>query len=135
MTTYNVHLYREMRLYFPAIEANFPEEAAQIAADKPTAEAEQIHDCEGETLSALVDVQGDEEYRQSVNVDFEVERLRKAAPALLEACQLLDRAYRDGEARGGSILWETLNDAWQLARVALAKVTAGSESSRRLPGG
>ncbi|MCI0464223.1 MAG: hypothetical protein L0Z62_45395 [Gemmataceae bacterium] len=77
MTIYNVHIYREMRLYFPGIEANSPEEAAQIAADKPTVEAEYTEDCEGETLSALVDVPGDEDYRQSVDVDFEAERLRK----------------------------------------------------------
>ena len=34
MTLYNVHLYREMRLHFPGVEANTPEEAARIAADK-----------------------------------------------------------------------------------------------------
>jgi hypothetical protein len=76
-----------MRLYYPGIEASSPEEAAGIARDRPTDEAEQIHDCEGETLSALVDVQGDQDYRHSVNVYFEGEQARKAAPDMLRALQ------------------------------------------------
>jgi hypothetical protein len=46
MPTYNVHLYREMRLYYPDIQASSPEEAAAIVRDKPSHDAEQIHDCE-----------------------------------------------------------------------------------------
>ena len=65
MTTYNVHIYREMRLVFGGIEAGSPEAAASIARDKTTGEADSIDDCEGETIAALVDVQGDEEYEQS----------------------------------------------------------------------
>ena len=61
MTLYNVHIYREMRLYFPGIEAGSLEAAASIAADKLTPDAQVIDDCDGETLSALVDVVGDEE--------------------------------------------------------------------------
>jgi hypothetical protein len=34
MTTYNVHLYREMRLDFGGIEADTPEAAAAIATGK-----------------------------------------------------------------------------------------------------
>jgi hypothetical protein len=36
-------------------------------------------------LSALVDVPGDQDYRQSRNVYFEAERLRQAAPDMLQA--------------------------------------------------
>jgi len=56
MTLYHVHLYREMRLYFPGVEADTPEQAARIAADRPTFDAEHIEDCNGETLAALIDV-------------------------------------------------------------------------------
>src|SRR4051794_19007677 len=87
MTQYTVHLYREMRLSYAGIEAGTPEDAASIARDQPTDEADDIDDCDGETLAALVDVAGDEDYRQSVTVDFEGERQRKAAPALLAALE------------------------------------------------
>src|SRR5438105_13778510 len=85
MTLYHVHIYREMRLYFPHVEAGTPDRAAELAAGKPTAEAEYAEDCDGETLAALVDVVGDDEFTQSVTIDFEAERLRKAAPELLAA--------------------------------------------------
>lgn len=85
MTTYNIHIYREMRLVFGGIEAGTHEAAASIARDKPTAEADSIDDCEGENLAALVDVAGDEEYAQSRMIDFEPERHRQAAPKLLAA--------------------------------------------------
>jgi len=85
MTLYNVHLYREMRLYFPRVEADTPEEAARIAADKLTEEAEYTEDCDGENLAALVDGAGDDQFEQSVTIDFEAERLRKAAPQMLAA--------------------------------------------------
>ena len=67
---YNVHLYREMRLYFPGIEAGSHEQAAEIVAEKPTDQAETIDDCEGTNLAALVDVHGDDEYSQSRIVDL-----------------------------------------------------------------
>jgi hypothetical protein len=82
---YNVYLYREMRLVYHGIEADAPESAASIARDKPTGDADDIDDCDGETFAAVVDVQGDQDYCQSRTVEFEEERLRKAAPALLEA--------------------------------------------------
>ena len=67
---YNVHLCQEMRLYFPGIEASSHQEAAQIAAEKLTDEAETIEDCEGTNLAALVDVHGDDQYDQSRVIDF-----------------------------------------------------------------
>ncbi len=87
MTLYNIHIYREMRLFFPGIEAATPEEAAKIAADKLSEDAEYTEDCQGENLAALVDLVGDHEFEQSVTIDFEAERLRKAAPQLLAALQ------------------------------------------------
>ncbi len=82
MTIFNVHIYREMRLVYGGIEANSHEEAAAIARDRLTDDADSIKDCDGETTAALVDVQGDEEYRHSRTIDFEEERLRKAAPKM-----------------------------------------------------
>jgi hypothetical protein len=85
MTLYNVHLYREMRLFFPGIEAETPEAAAANARDRLTEDADDIRDCDGEDLGALVDVVGDDQYEQSLMIDFEAERLRKASPELREA--------------------------------------------------
>ena len=87
MTQYIVHIYREMRLTFADIEADTPEAAAALARDKTTDQSDNIEDCNGDDLSALVDVAGDEDYRQSVTVDFEAERIRKAAPKLLAALE------------------------------------------------
>lgn len=97
MTTYNVHIYREMRLVFGGIEVNSPETAAAIARDKPTEEADSIDDCEGETLAALVDVQGDQEYEHSRVIDFEQELLRKASTALLAACRMVVDRWERGD--------------------------------------
>ena len=85
MTKFIVHLYREMRLSFADVEADTPEAAAWVTRDRPTGDADDIDDCDGETLAALVDTAGDEDYSQSVMVDFEAERIRNAAPALLDA--------------------------------------------------
>src|SRR5438105_477814 len=117
MPTYNVNLYREMLLHRPGIEAGSPEEAAQVARDQPTDQAEKIHDCEGETLSALVDLPGDEEYRHSVNVYFEAERLRQAAPEMLRALQAAARYLADHlDASDPSAM-----SVYQQIRAAIAK--------------
>lgn len=97
---YNVHIYREMRLTFPGIEAPSLEAAARLAADKPTLEAESIDDCEGDTLTALVDVVGDPEYAQSRFIDFEPARLQKAAPGMRAALQEVLLALRHYEHWG-----------------------------------
>jgi hypothetical protein len=101
MTTYNVSIFREMRLAFGGIEADSHEAAAAIARAKPTDQADSIDDeCDGETLAALVDVAGDEEYRQTRAIDFEPERQRKAAPRLRSALEFaleFLRANDDGE--------------------------------------
>jgi hypothetical protein len=88
MTKYILHLYREMKLSYADIEADTPEAAAAITRDKPTDQADSIDDCEGENLAALIDVAGDEDYSESVTIDFEAERQRKAAPMLLDALKL-----------------------------------------------
>jgi hypothetical protein len=85
MTKYIVHLYREMKLCYTDIEADTPEAAAEIARGKPTDNADNVEDCEGENLAALIDVAGDEDFSESVTIDFEAERVRKAAPKLLAA--------------------------------------------------
>jgi hypothetical protein len=100
MPTYNVHIYREMRLVYGGLEADSREAAAAIAHDKPTDQADSIDDCDGETIAALVDVAGDEQYAQSRIIDFEPERQRRAARNLLSAVKrlvaaedLIDDAY------------------------------------------
>jgi hypothetical protein len=92
MPTFNVHIFREMRLAFGGIEADSHEDAAAIARDKPTEQADSIDDeCDGENLAALVDVAGDEEHAQSRMIDFEPERQRKAAAKLLDALRWITR--------------------------------------------
>lgn len=83
MTKYNVHLFREMRLYFPDIEAESSAEAAGIASDTDSCEAEDIEDCSGEDLGAMVDVAGDEHFTNSDMIDFDAQKERKAAAAML----------------------------------------------------
>lgn len=97
MTKYIVHIYREMRLSYTDIEADTPEDAAVAAADKPTSDADNIEDCDGDDVGALVDEAGDEQYERSVMIDFEVERQRKAAPALLAACRLVAERWERGD--------------------------------------
>lgn len=92
MTTYNVHIYREMKLRFDGIEADSHEAAASIARQKPTDQADSTDDCEGENIAALIDVVGDEEFAESRIIDFEPVRERQAAGKLLDS-SLLATAY------------------------------------------
>ena len=120
MTLYNVHIYREMRLFFPGVEAATPDEAARIARDKPTYEADYTEDCDGQDLSALVDVVGDDEFQHSVTLDFDHERLRKAVPDLLAALKGCLFALDDNEDGYGP----SKQTAIANARAAIAKTTA-----------
>jgi hypothetical protein len=70
VTIYNVHLYREMRLYFPGIEAASHQEAAEFARQQPTDKAHRIEDCDGNDHGALVDVDGDEDHSLTRLIDF-----------------------------------------------------------------
>ena len=71
MTRYNVHIYREMKLRFDGIEAASPEAAANIARDGLTEDADDINDCEGDTIAAIVDVVGEEDFTRSRLIDFD----------------------------------------------------------------
>ena len=107
MTRYNVHLYREMRLYFPGLEADTPEAAAEFARQQTTDKADSIHDCDGNSSSALVDLIGDEDYRQSKVVDF----LPDLLPILKHAVETEERNWDDAEREP---------DWMQAARAAIA---------------
>lgn len=89
MTLYNVHLYRETRLFFPGVEADTAAQAAERAAASPASESQCVEDCEGENTAALIDVATDEVHARSVTIDFENVRLRKAASELLAACRMV----------------------------------------------
>jgi hypothetical protein len=122
MTIYNVHIYREMRLVFEGIEADSHEAAASIARDKPTGDADEIDDCDGETFYACVDVQADEEYEHSRWIDFEPERERRAAPSLLAALgSLTDQADEDCPEEYRT---RHFKDALEQARDAIAAAEA-----------
>jgi hypothetical protein len=95
MTEYIVHIYREMRLTYTGIEADTPEAAAVITRGKPTDDADNVEDCDGENLAALVDVAGDKDYSQSRFIDFEGEKQRKAASKLLEAVRMAENYLAD----------------------------------------
>lgn len=127
MPHFDVHLYREMRLLFEGIEAGSHEEAAALARARRTAEANEIADCEGETLAALVDVVGDEQHEQSRLIDFEAERQRQAAPKLLGALRYaleFLEANDDGE--------QDVQDRIASARAAIATAVdvAGNEPDK-----
>ncbi len=124
MTIFNVHIYREIRLLFGGIESESHEAAAAIAHDKPTGDADEIDECDGETFYACVDVKGDEEYEQSRWVLFEADRLRDAASQMLEALQAFIEANELAE-ECHEWKWENLDHAFKLARAAVAEATAG----------
>jgi hypothetical protein len=123
MTKYIVHLYREMKLSYTGIEADTPEAAAAIAGGKPTDDADNVEDCDGDNLAALVDVAGDEDYSQSVSIDFEPERHRKAASVLLTA---LERAefLMNRVSAGDHQALENLPSATDQAQAAIAEAKA-----------
>ncbi len=121
MRNFNVHLYREMRVEFDGIEAATPEAAAAIAANNPSRDADAITDCDGEDFAALVDLVGDREFSQSVTIDFEAERQRRAAPKLLTALEsLADQADEDCPEEHRS---RHFKDALEDARATIAEAT------------
>lgn len=127
MTEYIVHLYREMRLTYTGIEAETPETAAALVHAKPTDDADNIEDCDGEDLSAQVDVAGDEDYSQSVTIDFEPERQHKAAAKLLAAL----------EAAEGFVHWALEHGSDEAATSAalqfMRTAIAGAKAAEILP--
>lgn len=71
MPKFHVHLYHEMRLYFHGIEADTPRDAVTIADARQSNHAEAVEDCDGATISALVDVDGDDDYEHSQMLDLD----------------------------------------------------------------
>lgn len=94
---YNVHIYRETRFKFEGIEATSPDEAANLAAEMHSDQSTEWEECNGDNLGALVDLVGDEDYTDSVLIDFEPERVRKAAQKLLAACQMVVDRWEKGD--------------------------------------
>jgi hypothetical protein len=133
MTKYNVHLYREMRLEYVGIEAETPEAAALIARDRATDDADNVEDCEGENLAALIDIVGDEEYEQSCLIDFEPERQRKAAARLLDALKWITRCLKM-RAPFGTTAYIVSDERMAQARTAIAEAeTAGIQPAAATP--
>jgi hypothetical protein len=133
MTLYTVHLYREMRLALERVEADTPEAAAAIARNRLTEDTDDISDCDGDTFAALVDVVGDEHYEQSRLIDFEAERLRKAAPELLAALEevtpLLDACARNAVRLGLRDVAAQLLAVMSANRRAIARAAANHQST------
>jgi hypothetical protein len=123
MNTYNVHIYREMRLFFPGIEAPSAEIGASWASQKTTDDAALVDDCDGETLAALVDVVGDEAFEHSQMIDFDPARqfTRELQEALVNLCAQIDGAYGDIDLSEANAV---------LAKVGGAAAPTGSPSSR-----
>jgi hypothetical protein len=112
-TVYNIHLYREMRLYYPGIKAASHDEAARIAAARCSADAETVEDCDGKNLAALVDVDGDTEYLQTRTIDFDPAILRTHAEEMLKALEA--GQSKDWVANAG-----ITNDIEALRKICLA---------------
>jgi len=105
MPTYNVHLYREMRLFFPGIEADTPEQAAKLVAERAADEAEYTDDCEGATTSALVDLVGDEDFSETVAIDLHHDaQIIKAQAHLLDLLRRGKATISDGDFEYMSIM-------------------------------
>jgi hypothetical protein len=86
MPTYNVHIYREMRILYQGVRAPTPEAAAESCRDFPSDAGCDPVDCDGQTFAAVVDLPGDNGlYHRSKDILFEEGRLRYAAPKLLTA--------------------------------------------------
>lgn len=84
MKTYNVHLYREMRLSFPGIVASTAAEAARLAAEMPAEAAEALEDCDGTNFAALIRV-AENEADQPRWIDFDA--VKAMAPDLVTALE------------------------------------------------
>lgn len=133
MKTYTVHLYREMRLTFTGITADTPEGAVASACDAASEAASHWEDCEGETFSALVDLDGDAEFEHSRVIDFPEGRLRQAAPKLADALDYLLGQTVDMDLEHGIGLSEGEADAREQALAALAEARGEAGASDPTP--
>jgi hypothetical protein len=116
MQTYNVHVYREMRLFFPGIVARTAEEAATLAAAMPSGVAEALEDCDGENLAALVGVVDSADCQQNHMIDLNPSRT--IMPDLLTALELALPILQ--EAARTHLLSDDLAERMALDRVASA---------------
>jgi hypothetical protein len=125
MPTYTVHVYREMRVTFTGLHASSPEEAASVAADLRTYSAEDVQDCEGENLSALVEVERRARPRRHADVSdsktiyFEAGRMVDTGPTMLKALEaLLTNIEEDVPLES---VTRHFRDAMDAARTAVAE--------------
>jgi hypothetical protein len=107
---YNIHVYREMRLYFQDIKADSPQQAAEFCKEfHCEMAAGEALDCDGQTFAALVDTQGDFDHSQSVTIEFEAERSRKAGLAAIALLDMIRRGLltlSNGDAEcDGTVYW------------------------------
>jgi hypothetical protein len=133
MSTYTVHLYREMRLTFTGITADTPEGAATSACNAASETATRWEDCEGETFTALVDLDGDEEFEHSRVIDFPEGQLRSAAPKLADALDCLLRETVDKDLEHGVGLTEGQTAAREQALAALAEARGEAGAAEPTP--
>jgi hypothetical protein len=96
-TIYNVHIFREMRLFYPGIEATTHEEAAQQAAAQPSETAAYTEPCDGTDLSALIDVAGDLEYTNTKRIDFQAAIAIDSYDQLMNAGQAVVDNWENGD--------------------------------------
>ena len=98
MTIHNIHIYREMRLVFAGIEADTPQQAAKIAYERTTSEADRVEDCEGDSLAAVVDtLNAAGEIESETPVDFTIQRKLDAFHRLLPAAELVLARWETGD--------------------------------------
>jgi hypothetical protein len=95
MNSYDIYLHREILITFRDVKAESPEDAAGTACGFATNEIDSVVDCDN--LSARVDVADGDGYHRPVTIDFQPERLRRAAPALLAACRMVVERWERGD--------------------------------------
>jgi hypothetical protein len=119
MPTYTVHVYREMRVKFTGIEADSMEEAARAGADLRTDQADDVEDCVGANLSAVVDLDCDDDFGRTEGVAFEAGRMMDTGPEMLSALEEL--IANIDEDVPPEYVTRHFRNALEDARVAVAK--------------
>jgi hypothetical protein len=131
MPKFRVHVYREMRIVFDNIEAHAPHAAAELAASKQFDDRDDFDDCEGATLAALVDEEGQED---GTLIDFENGRLLRAAPKLLKALANLlpeiDSEIEQRQHSGNAEDWVELQRMSDAAHIAVREATEAATGAR-----